>query len=33
MRDGEGLSLHIYIDGNLVDVMANGRASLATWPV
>eukprot|EP01047_Picozoa_sp_COSAG01_P033276 COSAG01_NODE_2442_length_7689_cov_89.459289_4_plen_268_part_00 len=30
LRDGEGLSLHIYVDGNLIEVVANGRASLAT---
>jgi hypothetical protein len=30
LRDGEALSLHVYVDANLVEVVANNRASLAT---
>jgi hypothetical protein len=29
LAPGEGLSLHVFVDGNLVEVVANGRASLA----
>ena len=30
LRPGEALSLHVYVDRGLVEVVANGRASLAT---
>ena len=36
LRPGEALTLHIYVDGFLVEVVANNRASLATsvpWPL
>jgi hypothetical protein len=30
LRPGEALTLHVYLDGFLVEVVANNRASLAT---
>ena len=30
LRAGEALSLRVFVDGNLIEVVANGRASLAT---
>lgn len=30
LNKGEGLSLHVYVDGEVIEVVANGRASLAT---
>ena len=30
LRIGEALSLHVFIDEGLVEVVANGRASIAT---